>query len=95
MTVAPVLRKQTAEQIEKFLAETSLIVAKANGKLVDVRAAVVQLVFDELTGTLVVELQTQPGPEAGIKEVLTVLGLGKELFATLFPQRTRCRLIDE
>jgi len=93
MTVAPKWWQQTAEQIEKFLAETSLIVAKTNGKSVDVRAAVAQLVFDE--PTLIVELRSQTGPEAGIKEVMKILGLEKELFVTLFPQRIRCRLIDE
>jgi len=93
MTVSPELREQTAERIERFLAETSLIVSKANGKPVDVRAAVLQAVLDETV--LTIELQTQTGPEAGIKEVLTVLGLAKELFTTLFPKRIRCRLSDE
>jgi len=95
MTVPPELRTQTAEQIRKFLAETSLVVFKARGKPVDVRSAVLQIVFDETTGELTVELQTQTGPEAGIKEVITVLGLEKTLFKTLFPKRIRCRLIDE
>jgi len=95
MTVPTELRTQTAEQIETFLAETSHVVAKGNGKPVDVRAAVLQIIFDEQTGVLAVELQTQIGPEAGIKEVLTVLGLEKALFVMLFPKRIRCRLIDE
>jgi len=89
MTIPPELRTQTAERIELFLAETSVFVPKRNGKPVDVRSAVLQLVLDGTTGELTVELQTQTGPEAGIKEVLAVLGLDKELFATLFPQRTR------
>jgi radical SAM-linked protein len=95
MTLPPELREQTAERIESFLAETSVIVSKANGKPVDVRSAVLQLVCDEATGELTIELQSQTGPEAGVKEVLTVLGLKKELFATLFPRRIRCRLVDE
>jgi len=89
MTLVPELRKQTAERIESFLVETSVIVAKPSGKLVDVRSAVLQLTLDETTGELTVELQTQTGPEAGVKEVLDVLGLNKELFITLFPRRVR------
>ena len=95
MTVPPELRKQTAEQIERFLAESVLIVTKSNGKPVDVRSAVVQIIFDEPSGELTVELQTQAGPEAGIKEVLSVLELKQELFVTLFPKRIHCRLVDE
>jgi radical SAM-linked protein len=92
MTVPQELRSQTALRIESFLAESSRVVTKSNGKSVDVRSAVLQLILDE-SGELTVELQTQTGPEAGIKEVLTVLGLGKELFTTLFPRRTHCRLV--
>ena len=92
MTVVSELRKQTAERIKSFLAETSLIVAKSSGKLVDVRSAVLQLTLDVVTGELTIELQTQTGPEAGVKEVLAVLGLDKELFITLFPRRVRCEV---
>ena len=95
MTVPPELRKQIAKRVVAFLAETSLMISKANGKSVDVRSAVLQMVFDEPTGELTVELQTQVGPEAGIKEILTVLGLEHELFVTLFPRRIHCRLFDE
>ena len=95
ITVPPELRKQTAKSIESFLTEPSSMVSKANGKSIDVRSAVLQIVFGEMTGELIVELQTQAGPAAGIKEVLTVLGLEKELFVTVFPKRIRCRLVDE
>ena len=94
MTVAPEHRKQAAERIECFLAEPSVIASKRNGKHVDVRAAVLQLTLDDTTGELTVELQTQTGPEAGLREVLTVLGLGSELFVTLFPQRIHCQLLS-
>jgi len=95
MTVPSNLRVQTAERMERFLSETSVIVSKPNGKPVDVRSAVLRLVLDAISGELTAELQTQSGPEAGIKEVLSVLGLEKELFVTLFPQRIRCRLAGE
>jgi len=91
MTVVPELRAQTTERIASFLAETSVIVPKRSGKRVDVRVAVLQLTLDETTGELTVELQTHTGPAAGMKEVLAVLGLDKELFSTLFPQRVCCR----
>jgi radical SAM-linked protein len=94
MTVPLELWAQTAERIESFLAETSMIVSKANGKSVDVRSAVLSLVLEE-SGELTVELQTQTGPEAGIKEVLKVLELEKEHFVTLFPRRIHCRLVEE
>ena len=94
MTVPPGLRGQTAERINSFLAETSLIATKAKGKRVDVRASVSQMLLCD-SGELTVELQTQSGPEAGIKEVLTVLGLEKELFVTLFPKRIHCRLTHD
>ena len=92
MTIPLELQTHTTERMESFLAETSVIVSKSNGKPVDVRSAVLQLALEKTTGTLTVELQTQSGPEAGIKEVLAVLGLGRELFVTLFPKRIRCRL---
>jgi radical SAM-linked protein len=92
MTLPEELREQTAERIESFLSETSVIVSKTNRKPVDVRDAVLQLVLSE-DGELTVELQTQTGPEAGIKEVLAVLGLEQELFVTLFPKRICCRLL--
>ena len=93
MDVPPELRKQTAERIASFLVETERIVSRVNRKPVDVRSAVKKMALDE-TGTLTVELQTQAGPEAGIKEVLKALELEKELFVTLFPKRIRCRLVD-
>lgn len=92
MSVPPALRQQTAERIAWFLSETSVIVPKRSGKPVDVRSAVLQLTLDETTGELTVELRSQTGPEAGLKEVLVVLGLAEELFVTLFPQRTSCHV---
>jgi len=89
MTLPPELRTQITERIDCFLAETSVIAAKRSGKQVDVRSAVLQLILDDSTGELTIELQAQTGPEAGIRELLTVLGLDKELFVTLFPQRIR------
>jgi radical SAM-linked protein len=94
MIIPGELIESTAKRIESFFAETSMIVSKSNGKSVDARSAVVQMVLDN-TGELTIELRTQTGPEAGIKEVLKVLVLEKELFVSIFPKRIRCRLVDE
>jgi len=94
ITVPPELRQQTEVRIESFLMEKIHMVAKASGKPVDVRSAVLQMSLSE-TGELTVELQTKTGPEAGIKEVLKSLELEKELFVTLFPRRIHCRLTEQ
>ena len=88
-------QKHTADKIETFMKESSIPVTKSAGRMVDVRQAVLQMSFDSSTGCLTIELQTQAGPEAGIKEVLAALGLEKELFVSIFPQRVRCRLAEE
>jgi radical SAM-linked protein len=88
-------RHNTARQIDSFFAETSVIVEKSNGKPVDVRSAVADLNFSEKTGCLTVELLTQRGPEAGVRELLHVLELNEELFKTIFPKRIQCRLLSE
>lgn len=82
-------------KIRALLAETSLIVEKANGKSVDLRPVLIALDFSQASGLMKVELATQSGPEAGIRELLKVLGLESELFQTVFPKRIRCRLADE
>jgi radical SAM-linked protein len=89
------LRSQTVNQVSTFLSAKSVIVEKSNGKLVDVRAATCELQYSQETGLLTVEILTQNGPEAGIREILKVLGLEKELFKSVFPKRTRCRLTDD
>ena len=94
MNVPTELREKIAESLASFLTETSHIVGKANGKRVDVREAVLSMTL-ESSGELTMELQSASGPSAGVKEVLSALGLGNELFVTLFPCRSRCRLFGE
>jgi radical SAM-linked protein len=89
------LQKDIPIRISSFLLESSVIVGKTNGKQVDVRTAVGNLRFLEETGLLIVEILTQNGPEAGIREVLQVLGLHQELFKSVFPKRTQCRLSND
>jgi radical SAM-linked protein len=95
MTVPEELRTQTVSRIHTFSAESSVIVEKTNGKPVDVRAAVTDLRFDEESGLLCVEILTQDGPEAGVRELLTALELDGQYFKTIFPSRVRCRLADD
>jgi len=95
MTVPNELRAQTASRIQAFLAKSSVIIGKTNGKPVDVRAAVAALRFCEESGHLRVELLTQEGPEAGVRELLTALELDDQYFKAIFPSRVHCHLADD
>ncbi len=89
------LRTAAAGRICSFSAESSVIVAKTNGKPVDVRTAVADLRYNEESGLLRAEILTQDGPEAGVRELLTALELDDQYFKTVFPTRVLCRLADE
>jgi radical SAM-linked protein len=89
------LRAQTVNQVSSFMSADSVIAEKSNGKCVDARAATCKLQFSQETGQLIVEILAQNGPEAGVREILQVLGLEKELFKSIFPKRIRCRLTEE
>ena len=95
MVIPNELRTQTASRVHAFPAERPVIVSKANGKSVDVRAAVAALRFFEESGLLRAELLTQNGPEAGVRELLTALEIDDQYFKTVFPSRIRCRLVDD
>lgn len=79
--------------LSSFLKQHSVTVEKSNGKPVDVRKAIIAAIFFPETGILTVEIAAQTGPEAGIREVLTVLGLEQEHFKTVFPKRIRCNVV--
>ena len=81
------------EKIENFLQASSVLIEKANGKLVDARKPTLELRLDG--ATLRLALTAQTGPEAGVREILVALGLESELFRTIFPNRVRCRIVDE
>ena len=93
MPIPEEFREETKIQIASFLAQSSVIVEKPNGKSVDARRAVSDIRLNE-SGVLTMEILVLDGPEAGVKEILLVLGLEKELFRTVFPKRIRCRLFD-
>lgn len=82
-------------RIDELLAEESVMVQKSNGKSVDARKALVDIVFSSQENSLTFEILTQHGPEAGVKEILKALVLEQELFKNLFPRRIRCRLAED
>ncbi|MDR2438345.1 MAG: TIGR03936 family radical SAM-associated protein [Planctomycetaceae bacterium] len=89
------LRSQTVNQISSLLSADSVMIEKHNGKFVNVRTAINELLFSQDTGQLTVTILAQNGPEAGIREILRVLELEKELFKSIFPKRIRCQLTEE
>ncbi|MDR2756170.1 MAG: TIGR03936 family radical SAM-associated protein [Planctomycetaceae bacterium] len=95
LSVPKELHSQTVNQISSFLSADSVIIEKSNGKFVNVRTAINELRFSQETGQLTVTILAQNGPEAGIREILQVLGLKKELFKSIFPKRIRCQLTEE
>jgi len=93
------IREGISGRVSQILSNESLFVEKTNGKTpgrsVDLRSALSELVYLPETGELRAELLTSDGPEAGIRELLSVLGLDQELFKSIFPRRIRCHLVDE
>lgn len=86
MAVQESMREATRAKIAEFLAATSVEVVKSNGKTVDARPAVLETTLDD--GTLRMKIAAQDGPEAGVREILSVLELDGELFRSIFPNRT-------
>ena len=79
-------REAASAKIAEFLAATSVEVVKSNGKTVDARPAVLEMSLDG--ETLRLKIAAQDGPEAGVREILSVLELDGELFRSIFPNRT-------
>ena len=86
MAVPESKREATRAKIAEFLAATSVEVVKSNGKTVDARPAVLEMTLDG--ETLRMKIAAQDGPEAGVREILSVLELDGELFRSIFPNRT-------
>jgi len=93
MTILDELAEKTAQKIVAFLAESSVMVVKHNGKAVDARAAVKSMTLDG--NRLQMELAATAGADAGFREVLDVMGLREQLFRTIFPTRTKVLLSDQ
>jgi radical SAM-linked protein len=85
-TVPESKREAASAKIAEFLAATSVEVVKSNGKTVDARPAVLEMSLDG--ETLRLKIAAQDGPEAGVREILSVLELDGELFRSIFPNRT-------
>jgi radical SAM-linked protein len=85
MTVPESKREVASAKIAEFLAATSVEVVKSNGKTVDARPAVLEMTLDG--ETLRMKIAAQDGPEAGVREILSVLELDGELFRSIFPNR--------
>lgn len=86
MAVPESKREAASAKIAEFLAATSVEVVKSNGKTVDARPAVLEMSLDG--ETLRLKIAAQDGPEAGVREILSVLELDGELFRSIFPNRT-------
>ena len=93
MTIPEELAEITAQKVASFLAESTVMVVKHNGKTVDVRAAVNSMSLDG--NCLQMELAATTGADAGFREVLDVLGLREQLFRTIFPIRKKVLLSDQ
>ncbi len=91
LEVPPRLLEQADEVVAAFLAKESMTAVKPNGKTVEVRRYVEELVLDA-SGTLRLRLKVGNGPEATVREVLACLGWEAELFRTVFPARTQAVL---
>jgi len=92
MTISPEMTAEISRKIPFFLAETSRMVTKPNGKTVDVRVGVKELSLDGQK--LQLELASTQGADAGFREVLGVLGLQEQLFRTVFPVRKAVKLVE-
>jgi radical SAM-linked protein len=97
MIIPEHLCKELAIDINNFLSQKSILISKTKTptKKVDVRHAVTNIKFQPESGLLQVEVISQEGPEAGVRELLTALNLDKEYFQTIFPKRIKCNLINE
>ena len=78
-------------RLETLLASESVVVTKANGKEVDLKSPLLSL--DMTGGSLLIRLASQTGPEAGVREFLSYLGLEDLLFKTIFPCRKETELL--
>ncbi len=87
MGVPEIHRASVRRKIAQFFASSSVEVVKTNGKTVDARACVKEM--DLQDECLRMTLYERQGPEAGVREILNWLGLGSELFRSVFPNRCK------
>ena len=78
-------------RLETLRSAESVEVVKSNGKTVDLRPPLLSL--ESTPEKIIFRLASQTGPEAGIKEYLSYLGLDDLLFRTIFPCRKETSLL--
>ena len=93
MTYPAAERGMIQSRIDEFFASESVEVVKSNGKVVEARPHIQELILDG--DTLRMTIASQDGPEVGVREMIGYLGLESHLFRTIFPTRTRSRIADE
>lgn len=79
------------DRVEALRTADSVLVTKANGKEVDLKAPLISL--ETSRGSILIRLAAQTGPEAGVREFLSYLGLESLLFKTIFPCRKETALV--
>jgi len=93
MTIPGEWVARTEQKMASFLAESSVMVVKHNGKPVDARPAVKRMTL--VGGCLHLELAATPGADAGLREILDIMGLREQLFREIFPIRKKVLLSDQ
>ena len=85
------LDRDWESRLECLRSAKSVEVAKSNGKIVDLKAPLLLLRKED--GKIILRLASQVGPEAGVREYLSYLGLDDLLFKTIFPCRKETSLL--
>ena len=98
MTIPKESVEITTHQMTSLLSKSSVLVVKHNvvkhnGKQVDARSVINTLTLDGCC--LKMELGVTEGADAGFREILDQLGLGEQLFRTIFPIRKKVILADQ
>ena len=85
------LNRDWETRLEHLRSSESVEVSKPNGKLVDLKAPL--LLLESTPEKITIRLASQNGPEAGIREYLSYLGLEDLLFKTIVPCRKETSLL--
>ncbi|MBR2695143.1 MAG: TIGR03936 family radical SAM-associated protein [Thermoguttaceae bacterium] len=85
------LDRDWESRLECLLSTKCVEVAKSNGKIVDLKAPLILLRKEN--DRIILRLASQAGPEAGVREYLSYLGLDDLLFKTIFPCRKETSLL--
>lgn len=78
-------------RLEHLHSAEKVEVSKLNGKIVELKAPLLFLGIEK--DKIILRLASQVGPEAGVREYLSFLGLDDLLFKTIFPCRKETSLL--